>query len=116
MSTCQCSCGQRLHEAGALLRGRAVPAVQDTRTGQHTVHARRAGGDHVLVDHHEAQPPVALQRKALMKDEDGSLLLGCEPVIARHERVVLIDLAVALSPVEELASSDAEPADESLGR
>jgi hypothetical protein len=46
--------------------------------------------------------------------EDGVLLPSLEPVVARDQGVVLVDLAVALSPVVELACAQTEPADESL--
>lgn len=50
-----------------------------------------------------------------MKGDDGLLLLVGQPVVPGDGAVVLIRLAVALAPVEELASSDAKPGDETLG-
>jgi hypothetical protein len=51
---------------------------------------------------------------AIVEVEDGLLLPSLEPVVAWDQGVVLIDLAVALAPVVELARAQAEPADESL--
>lgn len=50
-----------------------------------------------------------------MEGDDGLLLLVGEPVVPWDGRVVLVGLAVALAPIEELAASDAEPGDEALG-
>lgn len=47
--------------------------------------------------------------------EDRAALVRLDPVIARDERVVLIRLAVALLPIEELPACDADPRDEALG-
>lgn len=49
-----------------------------------------------------------------MEGNDGLILLVGEPVVPGHGGVVLVGLAVALAPVEELAASDAEPGDEAL--
>jgi hypothetical protein len=50
-----------------------------------------------------------------MECEDGLLLVVGEPVVSRDGPVVLVRLAVPLSPREELAAGDAEPRDEALG-
>ena len=39
-------------------------------------------------------------------------LLGNKPVVARNQRVVLVDFAVARPPVIELGTGDTQPADE----
>jgi len=71
-----------------------------------------ADGDDVLVDHHEGEATVAVERVLLMKIEDGLLLFGGEPVIAGDAPVVLVGLPVALFPRVELPAMDADPRDE----
>src|ERR1051325_3673010 len=66
---------QRLNEPSALLGRLLVPPVQQAGTGKHPVHARRTGSDDVLVDHHERQPTIALERKPLVEADDLALLL-----------------------------------------
>lgn len=51
-----------------------------------------------------------------MEVEDRLLLLGLQPMVAREERVVLVDLAEALAPVVELAFGDLQPGDEAALR
>jgi hypothetical protein len=60
------------------------------------------------------QPAIALQRMPVVEVEDRLLLPGLEPVVARNQGVVLVDLAVALSPVVELRQCDAQPEHEQL--
>ena len=103
-----------LLEAGAFLGGSSVPTIEATRLGQDPVHRGRAYGNNVLIEHHEGQAPVALQRIQLVKVEDGLPFPVFEPVIARDEGVVLVGLAIAFSPVEELASGQLEPGEEAL--
>src|SRR4051794_3486209 len=79
------------------------------------VDARGADGDDVGVEHHEGEPPVALERAARVEVDDGSLLPGLEPAIAGDQRVVLVGHPVASAPIVELAGGDAEPGDEALG-
>src|SRR4051812_28368770 len=78
------------------------------------VDARGADGHDVGVEHHEGEPPVALERMARVEVDDGSLLPRPEPPIAGHKRVVLVGQPVASAPGVELAGGDAEPVDEPL--
>jgi hypothetical protein len=47
-----------------------------------------------------------------MEVENGVFLPVGEPMVARQPAVVLVDLAVAFPPVEELAPRDADPGDQ----
>src|SRR6201999_1920597 len=107
---------QRLNKAGAFLRRLLVPSVQESSGGEHAIHARRTGGDEIPVDHHVGQSTIALEGELLVKGDDRTLLVVEQPVIARDERVVLVDLAIASLPREELAASHADPRDEAIGR
>lgn len=51
------------------------------------------------------------ERVLVVDIHDRLLLLGQQPMVARHFCIVLVDLPVAISPVVELAARDAEPAD-----
>jgi hypothetical protein len=44
--------------------------------------------------------------------EDRLLLPGFQPIVAGDQRVVLVDLAVALPPIVKLARAQREPTDE----
>src|SRR5215208_4151240 len=72
---------ERLNEAGALLRRFQVPAIQQSGAGQDSIHARWAGRSDVLIDHHEGQSAVALERKTFMEGDDGPSLLVGKPMI-----------------------------------
>jgi hypothetical protein len=65
-----------------------------------------------LVEHHEGQAAVALQREQGVEVEDGLLLRGFEPVVARDPGVVLVGLAVAVLPGVPLGGGQAEPQQE----
>src|SRR4051812_13831990 len=86
--------------------------LHQSGVAEHTVDARGADGDGVGVEHHEGEPPVALQRMARVEVEDRSLLPGLEPPVAGHQRVVLVGQPVARPPTVELAGGDTEPGDE----
>jgi hypothetical protein len=107
---------QRLVEALALARGALLPAVDDAGLVEDTPGGRRGHRDDVGVEHHEREPAVALLRVLRVEGEDGLALPVLDPVVARHERVVLVRLAVALLPVVELAALHANPRDEACGR
>ena len=47
---------------------------------------------------------------------DAFFFVGGEPMVARHPGVVLVDLAVALLPVVELAFADADPGEKARDR
>jgi hypothetical protein len=106
MSTCQWSCA---------LSGWTNPVpffdsdrFQRSSRGllQDPVDGRRTDGDYVLVDHHEGQPPIPIERMAVVEVHDRLPLPILDPEVARHQRVVLVGLAVPVLPGEELAPSD----------
>ena len=76
---------------------------------QHAIDRGRADRRHVVVEHHERQPPIAFQRMLTLVGHDGLLLPVFQPMVAGHLRVVLIDLAVAGAPAVELRQRDAQP-------
>src|SRR5579885_3341945 len=103
---------QGLLEAFAFEGRLAVVASHQPGAPEDPVDARGADGDDVGVEHHEGEPPVALQGMARVEVEDGGLLPGLEPPVAGDLRVVLVGRPVACPPIVELAGGDAEPADE----
>src|ERR1700682_5824511 len=107
---------ERLNEAGALLRRFEIPAVQQSGPGEDSIHARWAGRSDVLVDHHEGQTAIALERETLMEGNDGLALLVSKPMISRNEGVVFVGFAVPFAPCVELPPRDADPTDEAVGR
>src|SRR5262249_49139214 len=72
--------------------------------------------DDVCIEHQEGEPPGALQGMASVEVEDGRLLPGLQPPVARDQGVVLVGRPVACGPIMELAGGDAGPAEESSHR
>lgn len=81
-----------------------------------TTRQRGACGDDICVEHHERQSPVALERMPIVELDDALLFVLVEPVVTGHQGVVLVRLAIALAPIEELAARDPHPADDPLLR
>ncbi len=103
---------ERLLEAHPFLRRAAGPPIQAASGAQHAVHGCRTGGDDVLVDHHEGEPAVPVERMPLVEVEDRLLLVRGELVVSVEPAVVLVDLPVPLLPGVELAPLETEPRDE----
>ena len=83
---------------------------------KHAINARRAGSHNVGVKHHEGETAVAFEWILVVVVDDGLLLPIQKPPVAGYPAIVLIDAAVPLAPVVELAGADADPGDEPLGR
>src|SRR5258708_1794598 len=69
----------------------------------------------VGIEHHERQPPVAVQWVFQVEPNDGLLLPLLQPEISGNPTVVLVHFAVAIPPVVELAGGDVEPLNEPPG-
>ena len=106
---------RRLRESLPFLRRLAGKTPHPPRRLEHAVDGSRAGGHHVPVQHHERHAAVALQRILPLEVEDGLFLPLLQPPVPRHPSVVLVELAVAILPVVELALADADPAHQRLG-
>ena len=107
---------QRLDEAGAFLRRQGRRTGQQARRFQDAVDAGGTAGDDVGVEHHEGQTAVAFEGVGPREGADSFFFGIGEPVVARHQGVVLVDFAEAVFPVVELAGSDAEPGGEATSR
>ena len=68
------------------------------------------------IEHHEGETSVTFKRILVVKFGDGLLFPVFEPPVAGNPAIVLVDLAVALPPVIELAPAQADPLNELLGR
>src|SRR5437867_4615955 len=68
---------------------------------------------YLRIQHHERQPPIALQRILQVEADDGFFLPRLQPEISGHPTVVLIHSPIALPPVVELAGGYAQPLNES---
>src|SRR5437773_4165607 len=97
---------QRLHESGPLLGSGELSPVQPPRSLQYAIHGGWADGHHVIVEHHEGEPPVAFQRVAIVVVENRLLLPVLEPPVAWHLPIVFVGLSVAVLPVVELAGGE----------
>ena len=100
----------RLLEASALAGvGVGVPASQDPGVFQDPIDGRGADGEPIGVEHHVGQPAVAFAGMAIPEVQNHPFLLVAQPEISRDPGVVLVDLAVAILPLVELAAADADP-------
>jgi len=106
---------RRLLEAGSLAGGVALPPRQPPGVREHPPDAGGTDRDDVGIQHHEGQAAIALQGMLGLKVEDGLLLPVLQPEVPGNPTVVLVDPAVALPPVVELAGAHAQPADEAPG-
>ena len=105
---------QRLDEAGAFLGDIGRWPGQQAELFQDAIRAGRAAGDDILIKHHEGHAAISIVGVRSGEVADTRDLVLGEPVIARHPGVVLVDPAVTLTPVVELALGDAQPSDEVL--
>ena len=106
---------RRLLEARSLSSTAFRSTLQQSGLPQHPPHAGRTDRHDVGIQHHERQPPVALQRVLQMELDDRLLLPILQPEIPGNPTVVLVTLAVALSPIVKLAAGHAQPSDEPSG-
>jgi hypothetical protein len=119
MSMCQCWCGPSgWTNPVPFFDGFGFPAVEKPRLLEHPVGCRRAHGDlaAVVIEHHERQPTIAVERASVVVVDDRLSLPLLDPVVAGHLAVVLVGFAVALLPVVELALRDPQPSHEMLDR
>lgn len=93
-------------------RGFLVPAIESACLRKHAITRGRTYGGHVGIEHHERQAAIAFERVLVIKVENGLPFKRLDPLVARHVRIVLIHLAIALLPIEELAPCDTDPANE----
>jgi len=98
-----------LLEAGSLERRPAVPAPQPAGGLEHPVDAGRTDRHHIPIQHHEGQPPVALQRILGLERQDGLLLPAFQPVVAWDPGIVLVGPAIPAPPIVVLAGREAQP-------
>ncbi len=72
--------------------------------------------NNIGIKHHERQASIAFERMKPIECADLFPLVIGQPMIARHQRIVLVDLAEALLPIVKLAGADADPADKTCFR
>ena len=78
--------------------------VEQAGLREDTVDTGRDARDDVLVDHHESQAAITLQREPRMEVADGLFLLVFQPAVAGNPGIVLVGLAVAVLPGVPLGS------------
>ncbi len=104
-----------LHEAGSFFGRGIVSLIEASGRFEDAVDRRRAGSDHVVVEHHEGQPAISFEGMSVVEVEDGLPFPVFEPEIPRDQGLVFVDLAIALFPLVELAGSQVEPVEQLLG-
>jgi hypothetical protein len=107
---------ERLLEAGSLERRFDVMPLHQPGVAEHSVHARGTSRHYIGIEHHEGETPVTFKRIFVVELDDGLLFPVYEPPVAGNPAIMLVDLAIALPPVIELALAQADPLNELLGR
>lgn len=103
---------QRLNEALTLGGRLGRMPIEQACLLEDTVNAGGTTGSDVLVEHHEGQSAVALQREEGLEVADGLFLLVIQPVVAWNPGIVLVGLAVTVLPGVPLGSGNAQPQQE----
>jgi hypothetical protein len=81
-----------LHESGAFLGRYARVRPQDAGLLEDAINAGWAASDDVPIEEYEGKSAITFERELGVKVEDGFLLVGFEPFIARDTDVALVDL------------------------
>jgi hypothetical protein len=91
-------------------------AVEQAGFLEDTVDAGRAASDDILIDHHESQAAITLQREQCMEIANGLFLLVFKPMVTRNPGIVFVGLAVALLPGVPLGGGQTQPQQEAGDR
>ena len=70
------------------------------------IRTRRADGHHIVIEHHERQPPIAFEGMFVVEVEDGLFLPIFQSLVPRHLGIVIVDLSVAAFSIVELARAE----------
>ena len=89
--------------------------IESTSGFQYAINAAGAESHDVVVEHHEGQPAITVERMRIVVVEDSLLLPILEPPITRNLAVVLIDLAIASFPIVKLARTEPQPTQQAFG-
>ena len=66
----------RLYESRSLLAGCPAVTIESTSGLEHAIRGRGTHGDDIVIQHHEGQPTVALQRMKVVERENGLAFPG----------------------------------------
>lgn len=89
--------------------GRADILSEVSTRLEDAVDARGTDCHDVGVDHHEAEPAIALQRMTIMKVEDCLPLQVSQPPVSWNLAVVIVFAAVVAFPLVEFITFQAKP-------
>ena len=106
---------KRLLETVTLARSLGIPALQEPGGFEYPIGAGGRDGHHITIQHHEGQPAIAFQRELMMEADNGHLFPRLQPMIARHQSVVLVGFAVTITPRVKLAPAQIDPANQLQG-
>src|SRR5579871_3003330 len=87
---------QRRNEALTLGGRLGGMPIEQASLLEDTVNAGGTTGSDVLVEHHEGQSAVALQREEGMEVADGLFFLVIQPVVAWNPGIVFVGLAITV--------------------
>jgi hypothetical protein len=82
--------------------------IEPVRLLKHAIDARRADGYHVVVEYHEGQAAIPL-RMTVVEIDNSLFFPVLEPLVVGDFAVVLVDFAVTVLPVVELARAQTKP-------
>ena len=100
---------QGLMEPGALFGSLSIPACQQAGVLQHPIHAAGTDRHNIGVDHHVAQAATPFQRMIVIIIEDRLFFRCGQPEVARDPAIVLVDPAVATTPIVKFTPRNANP-------
>jgi len=93
-----------------------IPPLETARDFQHSVYGRGTHRDHVLIHHQVRQTTIPFARMLSVEDDNRQLFPSFQPMIAGHQAIVFVCLAVTLFPSVKFTQADADPLHQSLGR
>ncbi len=93
----------------SFLAGLDELAIHPPRSFEYAINRIGAQRHDVIIEHHEFQRSIAIQRESLGQVEHGLILPFFQPPVAWDLAVGLVDFAVTLFPVVEFARFQASP-------
>lgn len=100
---------ERLFESVSFGRRAETSTIKAAGGFQHSVNRRRTDRDDVVIEHHEAQTPIAFQGISVVIVHDRSPFPVLQPPVARDLPVVSIDFAIAAFPGVVLTGGKSDP-------
>lgn len=102
---------QGLDKPGSFLRFLSVPTPDQTGSLEYSIRGTGADCNQVLIQHHISQSPVTFAWVLTVKFHNNRFLPSLQPEVTWDQAIMLIHLAITISPLIKFAASDTDPAD-----